>query len=75
MLAALRSRTGQYLYGRHLACGARIAAVLHDGDDSVGMLRGAFARGYSYGVELHADVDLMLLSGDARYVELLRPKG
>lgn len=75
MLAALRSRTGRYLYGRHLVCGARIAAVLGDGDDAVGLLRGAFARGYSYGVELHADVDLMLLSGDARYVELLRPKG
>lgn len=75
MLTELRSRTGRYLYGRHLVCAARIAAILDDADEAIGLLRGAFARGYSHGVELHADLDLMLLVGDARYAELLRPRG
>ena len=75
MVGALRSRGGRYLYGRHLVAGARIAAVLQERDDAISMLRGAFARGYSYGVDLHSDIDLMLLSGDARFAELLRPKG
>ena len=74
-LAALRSRTGRYLYGRHLAWAARIAAVLRERDDAIAFLRGAFARGYAYGVDLHSDIDLMMLSGDPRYTELLRPKG
>jgi hypothetical protein len=39
------------------------------------MMRGAFARGYPYGVELHTDFDLMTLARDERFRELLRPKG
>ena len=74
-LGALRARTGRYLYGRHLVWGARIAAVLKEPDDAISLLRGAFARGYAHGVDLHTDIDLTLLSGDARYAELLRPKG
>ena len=75
MVASLRSRTGRYLYGRHLVWAARIASILADSDEAISLLRGAFARGYSYGVDLHTDMDLMLLSGHARYAELLRPKG
>jgi hypothetical protein len=55
--------------------GARIAAVLGERDDALSMMRGAFARGYPYGVELHTDFDLMTLARDERFRELLRPKG
>ena len=75
MLATLRSRTGCYLYGRHLVWSARIAAILGDCDGALSFLRGAFARGYPHGVDLHADIDLMPLSRDGRFAELLRPKG
>jgi len=74
-LAALRARTGRFHFGRHLMWGARIAAALGDRDNALSMLRGAFARGYPHGVELHTDFDLMALQGDERFRELLRPKG
>ena len=74
-LATLRARTGRFHFGRHLMWGARIAAVLGDRDDAITMLRGAFARGHPYGVELHTDFDLMPLTNDERFRELLRPKG
>jgi DNA-binding SARP family transcriptional activator len=74
-LAALRARTGRFHFGRHLMWGARIAAVLGERDDALSMMRGAFARGYPYGVELHTDFDLMTLARDERFRELLRPKG
>jgi len=39
------------------------------------MLRGAFARGYCYGVDLHTDIDLAALSTNVHYREMLRAKG
>jgi DNA-binding SARP family transcriptional activator len=74
-LATLRAKTGRFHYGRHLLWAARISAVLGDADSAIAHLRGAFARGCPYGVELHTDVDLALLASDPRFRELLRPKG
>ncbi|MEO7713732.1 MAG: BTAD domain-containing putative transcriptional regulator [Gemmatimonadaceae bacterium] len=74
-LAALKAKTGRFHFGRHLLWAARIAAVLGDANDAITHLRGAFARGLAYGVELHTDVDLAALAGDGRYEQLLRPKG
>ena len=74
-LALLRAKTGRFHFGKHLLWGARIAARLGEAGEAVSLLRGAFARGCSYGVELHSDIDLSLLEGDERYRELLRPKG
>jgi DNA-binding SARP family transcriptional activator len=74
-MATLRAKSGVHHYGRHLLYAARIASVLGDTDGALALLRGAFARGCPYDVELHADVDLALLAGDQRFRELLRPKG
>jgi hypothetical protein len=73
-VAALRAKTGRFHYGKHLLWAARIAAVQGDADGAVTMLRGAFARGCPYGVELLADTDLRLLADDARFREIMRPK-
>jgi hypothetical protein len=67
--------TGRLRLGKHLAWSARICAVLGEYDDAVAHLRGAFARGYRYGIELHADPDLLPLNEHAGFRELLRAKG
>jgi DNA-binding SARP family transcriptional activator len=74
-VAKLRAMTGRLRLGKHLAWSARICAVLGEHDDAVAHLRGAFARGYRYGIELHADPDLLPLNGHAGFRELLRAKG
>ena len=74
-MAALRAKTGRFHFGKHLLWCARIAAVRGDEMAASSFLRGAFARGYGYGIDLHTDVDLSLLSAHAWYKELLRPKG
>src|SRR4029450_8335598 len=74
-LAALRRITGAFRFGRHLIWAGRIAALLGQHDDALHHLRGAFARGASYGIHLHTDIDLQPLANDSRFRELLRPKG
>jgi tetratricopeptide (TPR) repeat protein len=74
-LATLRRVTGAFRFGRHLIWAARIAALLGKHDDALNHLRGAFARGAPYGVDLHTDIDLQPLANDPRFRELLRPKG
>ncbi len=74
-LAKLRSMTGSLRLGRHLAWCARIAAVVGDRDGAINHLRGALARGYCHGIELHADPELRSLNGHAGFEEILRPKG
>jgi predicted Zn-dependent protease len=74
-VSALRAKTGRFHFGKHLAWCARISAVLGDEPAAQSFLRGAFARGYSYDIDLHTDVDLALLSNHDWYQQLLRPKG
>ena len=74
-LSALRAKTGQFRYGRHLLWAARIAAVLGDNVAALSLLRGAFARGCGHDIALHTDIDLSRLSTDERYREMLRPRG
>src|SRR5687768_10578227 len=57
-IAALKSITGPYHFGRQLLWAARVASVLGDAERARGFLRGAFARGLPYDIELHADMDL-----------------
>jgi tetratricopeptide (TPR) repeat protein len=73
--SALRAKTGRFHFGNHLLWSARIAAVLGEDVAALNDLRGAFARGCSYTVDLHLDIDLARLSAHERYRELLRPKG
>ena len=75
LLAALRRITGGFHFGRHLIWAARIATLLNRHDDAMHHLRGAFARGAPYGIDLHTDIDLQPLANDSRFRELLRPKG
>jgi hypothetical protein len=74
-IAALRAKTGRFHFGKHLLWCARIAAVRNDEMAASSFLRVAFARGCSYDIALHTDVDLSLLSAHAWYKELFRPKG
>ena len=74
-VAKLRGMTGRLRLGKHLAWSARICAVLGEHDDAVAHLRGAFARGYRYGIELHTDPDLAPLHEHPGFRELLRAKG
>ena len=74
-MAALRAKTGRFHFGKHLLWCGRIAAVRGDEMAASGFLRGAFARGCSYDIDLHTDVDLSLLSVHSWYKEMLRPKG
>jgi hypothetical protein len=71
--STLRSKTGRFHFGKHLMC--RIAALSADEAGAATFLRGAFARGCSYDIDLHTDIDLALLSDSEWYRELLRPKG
>jgi hypothetical protein len=73
-IAALRKLTGKFRFGRHLMWAARVAAVLGEGDDALPFLRGAFARGHPYGVQLHADRDLLLLRDHEGVRDALRPR-
>jgi len=74
-LARLRGMTGSLRLGRHLVWCARIAAAVGDRDGAINHLRGALARGYCHGIELHADPELRSLNGHAGFDEILRPKG
>ena len=74
-LSTLRAKTGRFRYGRHLVWAGRIAAVLGDTVTALSLLRGAFARGCGHDVALHTDIDLLRLSADERYAEMMRPKG
>lgn len=74
-MSALDATKRRYMFGRHLLEAARIAAILGDANGALARLRTAFVRGLPYCVELHTDIDLALLAGDARMRELLRPKG
>ena len=74
-LAVLQSKKGRFRFGVQLVCSARLLAILGDSDQAVSALRGAFARGYCYGIDLHTDIDLALLGAQPSFRELLRPKG
>jgi tetratricopeptide (TPR) repeat protein len=54
---------------------ACIAAQLGDMDRAVDLLRQAFAEGMSFNLRLHRILDLEPLRGDARFQELVEPKG
>jgi serine/threonine-protein kinase len=54
---------------------ARLAAQLGDVDAGLAHLRDALARGEPFGPFVHSDPDLAPLRSDARYRELLRPRG
>jgi hypothetical protein len=72
---AMQTMKGRFRFGAQFVCSARVLAVLGDVEPAIAALRGAFARGYCYGIELHTDVDLALLGAHPSYGELLRPKG
>jgi hypothetical protein len=74
-IVALRRVSGRERHGVHLGWAARVAARIGHHDDAVQLLRGAFARGMAYGVDIHCDPDLCLLSNHRGYQELMRPKG
>jgi DNA-binding SARP family transcriptional activator len=71
----LRQLARPYLFGRETAWRARVAAQLGDADRAVRLLVRAFAEGYPYGVELHADQDLEPLRDHEVFQRLLRPRG
>ena len=66
--------TGPYMFGKQQMWAARVSAVLGDHDAARGFLRGAFARGYPFGIDLHCDVDLALMADDSAFIEVLRPR-
>lgn len=72
---ALLSRRARFLFGRQHLYIARVLAILGEVEPAMTALRGAFARGQCYGIELHTDADLALLAGHGAFRELLRPKG
>jgi tetratricopeptide (TPR) repeat protein len=74
-MLALRKLSGRERYGSHLAWAARVAARIGQHDDAIQFLRGAFARGMGYGVDIHADPDLGLLSEHRAFRDLMRPRG
>jgi predicted Zn-dependent protease len=74
-LAALQARKGRFRFGLQLVHSARVLAILGEPDQAIPALRGAFARGYCYGIDLHTDMDLTLLGAEPSFRELLRPKG
>ena len=74
-LAALQSKKGRFRFGVQFLGSARVLAILGDSDQAISALRGAFARGYCYGIDLHTDIDLALLGAHPSFRELLRPKG
>ena len=74
-LAVLQSRKGRYWFGLQFLYSARVLAILGDSEQAIVALRGAFARGHCYGIELHTDIDLALLDAQPSFRELLRPKG
>jgi hypothetical protein len=74
-MLALRKLSGRERYGSHLAWSARVAARIGQHDDAIQFLRGAFARGMGYSVDLHADPDLAPLATHRAFQELMRPKG
>jgi DNA-binding SARP family transcriptional activator len=75
ILECLRARRGRFHFGKHLIWTARIQSLRGDLDAAMTSLRGALARGYCYGIDLHLDIDLSPLWADQRFRELLRPKG
>ena len=74
-LGTLQSKKGRFRFGLQLVCSARVLAILGESDQAISALRGAFARGHCYGIDLHTDIDLALLGGQPSFRELLRPKG
>lgn len=74
-MTQLKTKTGKFRFGSQFVWIARIRAILGEPEPAVAALRGALARGFCYGVELHTDADLALLNGFEPFRELLRPKG
>jgi tetratricopeptide (TPR) repeat protein len=73
--AELRGLERPYLFGRHTLWRARIASLLGEKDEAVGLLREAIAQGVVYGLWIHRDMDLEPLRGVPAFEELVRPKG
>jgi hypothetical protein len=71
----LLAARGRFRFGSPFVYSARVLAILGDVEQAIAALRGAFARGYCYGIDLHTDIDLALLGAHPSYRELLRPKG
>ena len=74
-VATLQSKKGRFRFGLQFMWSARVLAILGDSDQAIAALRGAFARGHCYGIDLHTDIDLALLGTQPSFHELLRPKG
>ena len=74
-LGTLQSKAGRLRFGMQFVHSARVLAILGDSERAIAALRGAFARGHCYGIELHTDPDLALLCSQPSFRELLRPKG
>jgi hypothetical protein len=74
-LASLQAKKGRFRFGQQFIYSARVLAVLGDLDQAIASLRGGFARGYCYGIDLHTDIDLSLLAAHPSFRDLLRPKG
>ena len=74
-VAVLLATRGRFRFGSPFVYSARVLAILGDVEQAIAALRGAFARGYCYGIDLHTDIDLALLGAHPSYRELLRPKG
>ncbi len=63
-----------FLLGNHSWWQARIASLLGEKEQAVGLLRAAFSQGLTYGVYLHREIDLEPLWDYPPFKELLRPK-
>ncbi len=64
-----------FLLGDNLWWQARIASLLGDKERAVALLGEAFNQGFTYGVDLHREIDLESLWDYPPFKELLRPKG
>ncbi len=75
VLEKMRRISGPYVNGAQIYAAARIAAALGQREESVILLRQAFAQGHAYDLELHAAPEFRSLRGYRPFEERLRSKG
>jgi serine/threonine protein kinase/DNA-binding SARP family transcriptional activator/tetratricopeptide (TPR) repeat protein len=71
----LAGMANPYDFGRDIYLQACIAAQLGDLDRAMVLLREAYARGRSFGITLHRDMDLEPLRDYPPFQEFIEPKG